>query len=337
MKKFIGVDLHKQLIVVCAVNQARQVVARQRFHCQEGDRIVAWFAEQGPFEMVVEATASYEWFVALIEPHAERVVLAHPAKLRVIAESTRKSDKLDARVLAEFLALGMIPPAYRPTPRQHEHRRLVRYRHHLRGRITSLKNRIRNVLADYNADRQDLFTIAGREYARQVVLRPADRFVLDDLWLTLDHYCQRLCGLEQALKEFARGASTPEAQARRLLNTIPGVGPTTIEIFLAELADVRRFGSQKKVTAYAGLAPGQRESGGRCKALGITHTGSGLLRWVLNQASWQLVRRDGRWQRIFEALAKRRGKKKAITAVSRRLLCLMTSMVLNEQPYRRAA
>jgi transposase len=106
VKKFIGVDLHKQLIVVCAVNQARQVVARQHFRCRDGGRIVAWFAEQGPFEMVVEATASYEWFVALVEPHAERVVLAHPAKLRVIAESTRKSDKLDARVLAEFLALG---------------------------------------------------------------------------------------------------------------------------------------------------------------------------------------------------------------------------------------
>jgi len=192
---------------------------------------------------------------------------------------------------------------------------------------------------------KQLIVVCAVNQARQVMLRPADRFVLDDLWLTLDHYHQRLCGLEQALKEFARSASAPKAQARRLLKTIPGVGPTTIEIFLAELADVRRFGSQKKVTAYAGLAPGQRESGGRCKALGITHTGSGLLRWVLNQASWQLVRRDARWQRIFEALAKRRGKTerdqggsvKAITAVSRRLLCLMTSMVLNEQPYRRAA
>jgi hypothetical protein len=48
VKKFIGLDLHKQLIVVCAVNQGRQVIARQRFHCREGDRIVAWFAKQGP-------------------------------------------------------------------------------------------------------------------------------------------------------------------------------------------------------------------------------------------------------------------------------------------------
>jgi hypothetical protein len=60
---------------------------------------------------VIEATASYEWLWQLLEPLAQRLVLAHPKKLRIIAESTRQSDKLDAKVLAEFLALGMIPEA----------------------------------------------------------------------------------------------------------------------------------------------------------------------------------------------------------------------------------
>lgn len=93
--------------------------------------------------------------------------------------------------------------------------------------------------------------------------------------------------------------------------------------------------------AYAGLAPGQRESAGKRKELGITHQGSGMLRRALNQASWQLVRRDLKWRRIFEDLAKQRGKTecdqggsmKAITAVSRRLLCVMTSVVTNGRPY----
>ena len=61
--------------------------------------IVAFFKKLGKFQAVVEATASYEWFVRLLEPLAERIVLAHPKKLRVIAESTRKSDKIDARFL----------------------------------------------------------------------------------------------------------------------------------------------------------------------------------------------------------------------------------------------
>ena len=62
-----------------------------------------------------------------------------------------------------------------------------------------------------------------------------------------------------------------------------------------------------------------------------------MLRWVLNRASWQLVRRCGRWREIFEAIAKQRGKKKAITAISRRLLCVMTSIVNSGRPYREAA
>jgi transposase len=335
--KYVGVDLHKKVIVICVVNQAYQVVERRRFLCCETDQIAEWFVAQRPFEVVVEATASYEWFAQLVEGHAERVVLAHPGKLRVIAESTCKSDKIDARVLAEFLARDMIPTAHRATPRQREHRRLVRYRHEVQGRITSLKCRIRRILSDYNADCAELFTRRGRAYAEGVELLAADRFVLDELWLALDHARQRLAAAELALREFAQRDPPAEQQARRQLKTIPGVGGITVDVFLAETADVRRFSSQKKLTAYAGLSPAYRESAGRRRDHGITHTGSRLLRWVLVQAAWQLVRRDARWRRIFEGLARRRGRKKAIVAISRRLLCLMMAVVINDRPYRVAA
>ena len=142
---------------------------------------------------------------------------------------------------------------------------------------------------------------------------------------------------EQALREFARSDPPADRQARRRLGTIAGVGSVTIDVFLAETADVRRFSSQKKLAAYAGLCPGGRESAGKRKDLGITHQGARMLRWVLVQAAWQLVRRDGRWRRIFESLAKRRGKKKAIVAVARRLLCLMMALVVNDRPYAQAA
>lgn len=108
---FVGVDLHKHSISVYVVVQdsaGRRVASRQRFACEDEERIAQWFATQGPFRVVVEATAAYEWFAQLIEPLAERFVLAHPKKLRVIAESAKKTDKLDAQTLAEFLALDMI-------------------------------------------------------------------------------------------------------------------------------------------------------------------------------------------------------------------------------------
>src|SRR6266852_349158 len=147
---FIGSDLHKKTITLHVVDQARRTVASRRFSCSDTGAMIAWIMQFIPFRIVVEATASYEWFVQLAEPLAERVVLAHPGKLRVIAESTRKSDKLDAQVLAEFLARDMIPQAHRPTPRQREHLRLVRHRYYLHKRTTPDKNRTRRILIAYN-------------------------------------------------------------------------------------------------------------------------------------------------------------------------------------------
>jgi len=161
-----------------------------------------------------------------------------------------------------------------------------------------------------------------------------DRFVLGQLWREYDFHVAQIRTVDRALDQFAESAPIPEGQAREVLYSIPGVGSVTVEAFISEVGDVRRFGSQKKVTAYAGLTPGQRESAGKVRELNITHRGSGLLRWALNQASWQLVRRDLRWRTIFEGIAKRRGKKKAITAISRRLLCVMVSMVRRGQAYR---
>jgi len=333
---YVGIDLHKKTISLCLVNQEREVLNRKRFYCHDPERIVAFFEEIRPFEAVVEATASYEWLIGLIEPLADHVLLAHPKKMRVIAESTRKSDKLDAQVLAEFLALDMIPQAYRPSKRQRAHRILVRQRSYLSRRLTSVRNKVRRILSNYNADQKDLFTEAGLVYLSKTSVIEADRFVLDQLVVEFRLYTQQLKEADQRLEAFAREAPAKEAEARAILATIPQVGPVTIDVVLSELAEVSRFRSQKKACAYAGLVPGQRESAGRSRELGITKEGSGSLRWVLVQAAWRLVNSTTRWGRIFEGLLKRRGKKKAIVAVARRLLCVMVSMLQSGRGYKAA-
>ncbi|WP_397571007.1 transposase [Schlesneria sp. T3-172] len=98
---FVGVDLHKQTITMVAVNATRKVHSRKRFSNLDTAANVAHLKSLGECLVTVEATASYKWFVAAIEPHVKRVILAHPGKLRVVAQSARKSDNMDARVLAE--------------------------------------------------------------------------------------------------------------------------------------------------------------------------------------------------------------------------------------------
>src|SRR5580658_2896125 len=164
---YVGIDLHKKTIALCVVNKDRKVLDRQRFLCVNSVGIKSYFEQLGEFQFVVEATATYEWLVQLLEPLAESWVLAHPSKMRVIAESTKKTDKLDAQLLAEFLALGMVPKAYRPTARQREHRVLVRHRVQCRQRVSRLKCQIRHLAASYNADRPDLFDPDRLEELRQ--------------------------------------------------------------------------------------------------------------------------------------------------------------------------
>ncbi|MCH7700740.1 MAG: hypothetical protein IID37_03535 [Planctomycetes bacterium] len=90
----VGMDLHKRRITICVVDQERNVSYRKCFNCCEPDRLVAFLKQLEPFEAGVEATASYEWLVKLIEPLAYRVVRAHPRKRQIIAESTRKSENV---------------------------------------------------------------------------------------------------------------------------------------------------------------------------------------------------------------------------------------------------
>ena len=338
--KYVGVDLHKHLIVLCVVVLVAgrpKVVKRARFRCDDSQAIRAFFQELGPFQVVVEATAAYEWFFQLTEDLADRLTLAHPKKLRVIAESTRKSDKIDAEVLAVFLALDMIPQAYRPTPHIRQHRVLVRHRCWLQRRITSLKCKLRNVLGHYNADIPALFTRKGEQYLASVPLSPADRFAAQALREQLQLFQRQLRESDRQLQQFAETAPLAEREARTLLDTIPLVGPVTIDIVLSELGDWRRFRSQKAVTAFAGLDPGFRKSAEKCLELHISKAGSRLLRWAMIQAAWRLVVRSPRWRLMFERLRTNTGsRKKAIVGVARHLLCMMFAMLQTSRGYEMA-
>ena len=154
--------------------------------------------------------------------------------------------------------------------------------------MTGASNKIRRIASVYNADRPDLFTRGGLARLKKLEVSCADRFVLEQLLATRRHFAAQLSALDNQLRAFARSAPAQESEARAVLRTIPGVGEVTVDVVVSE--------------------------------------GSRLLRWILVEAAWQLVYRTRRWRAIFEAFSRRMGKKKAIVAVARRLLCMMTAM-----------
>ena len=221
---YVGVDLHKQVIVLCVVAKVadqRKVIARRRLACRDVTGVDEFFRQFRPFRVAVEATTAYEWFLERVERTADRIVLVHTRKMRIIAESRRKTDRLDAQILAEFLAADELPEAWRPTPRVREHRALVRQRDHLRRRITGVQCRLRNLLAHYNADVPNLFTEEGQEHLAKVPLKPCDRFVAGQLQAELTFRRQQRHQLDVRLQQFAADAPLAEREAARSSRAFP--------------------------------------------------------------------------------------------------------------------
>jgi transposase len=123
-----------------------------------------------------------------------------------------------------------------------------------------------------------------------------------------------------------------------VLDSMPQIGPVTIDAVLSEIGDFRRFTSAKRVASYAGLNPCRRESGGKARNLTISKEGSRILRWALIQAAWRLANTSPRWRAVYENLERNTGsKKKAIVGVARRLLCVMFAMLREGKKYEYAA
>ena len=217
------------------------------------------------------------------------------------------------------------------------YRRLVRYRHFVRGRVTSVHCKIRHILSDYNLDRPNLFTAEGLEYLQGVEVSPADRWVLEQFVLQWQQHRSQVQAANKQLREFSKKSPLAEREHREVLRSIPMIGSVTLDVVLSELGDVRRFHSQKKAVAYAGLDPGVRASADRRKELHITKEGSRLLRWALVEAAWRLVVKSRYWGFRYERLKARIGAKKAIVATARRLLCVMVAMLQSGQRYRLSA
>jgi transposase len=331
--RYAGIDLHKRSLTVCVIDSSTGETFDRRFNCSNEAKICDFFTRLKPFEAVIEASASYEWLWLLLAPVAERLVLAHPKKLRIIAESMKKSDRHDAYFLAWLLSLDSIPEAHRPSPRRREYQQLVRHRRFLIQKRSSLRTKVRSILTNRNLDSKGLFSATGRQYLDGLELPEAERFCVDEFMTMLASLQESLSRTDKALRDFRKQARQEEREKHAIVTSVPGVGDGTADIVLSSLGDVNRFPTAKKCTAYSGLVPGFRESDRTRHELQITKEGPRILRWALVQAAWRAVRLSKYWCATFERIAKRRGRKKAIVAVARRLLAVIYTLLKSGKHY----
>jgi transposase len=123
----VGIDLHRETVVIAAVNETGEVVKPVSVRCEDTATIVNVVKALGSFRAVIEASATYRWLYGLLQPYGT-ILLAHPFRLRAMVQRRTKTDKLDAQLLANLLRINQIPPAYIPPEPYQQLRDLTRRR-----------------------------------------------------------------------------------------------------------------------------------------------------------------------------------------------------------------
>jgi transposase len=327
----IGLDVHRDFceVAICdggKVRRAPRVVAQPEPLKQ--------FAEQlGPQDRVaLEATGNALAIARLIRPHVNEVVIVNTRRLKAISEAKHKTDRHDARMLAQLLAAGLLDGSWQPD----EQTRALRRRVARRARLVTHRSRCKNeILAVLHRNLKarppmtDPFGIAGRQWLSEQVLPADERDTINAALRQIDFLTEEIATIERDLATFVLASQ----HARRLM-TVPGVGMITAAVFLAHAGDITRFPTTGRLVGYLGLDPKVRQSGNTAARTGrISKEGASLVRHVLVEAAHTTVRSPGPLRAFYERIRARRGHQIAIVAVARKMSVLFWHLLTSERDY----
>jgi transposase len=261
------------------------------------------------------------------------VEIADAQKVKGLAPLACKTDRIDARVLAELSRRDLVPAIWLPTPGVRSERELARFRLHLVKHRTALKNRIHATLLTFGhpCPVSDLFGLAGRELLDRLCFPEPWRGNVEASLRLIDSIDFQVDELEQELR--ADGADHPYVP---LLMTAPGIGWVLAYTIAAEIGDVARFASPSKLVGYTGLCPRVYQSGESDHRGPLAKNGPKYLRWALIEAATHAARHPlyaERYERTRVRLGRQRGRKIARVDVARRLAEAIWWMLTKEQPF----
>lgn len=331
---YTGIDIHKKVCVVCVKDEKGRILRQfQIRNTREGIGELLAFLRGKEASVVMESTSTL-WIKLYdaLEEEGIPVVLANPYRIRVIAESTLKNDKVDAAILADLLRVGMVATSYVPGKEARELKELIRYRQIVKGQTTAIKNRIHSLLNKYDLtfEGTDLFGKKGLAWLTAIIpqLKKVDSFVLEEELSHLHHFSQTLDKIERDI-----ASQAVEREDVHLLMTITGVDFFTALLFVCEVGDISRFPTSSHLSSWVGLVPRVHQSGDTLYHGRITKQGNKLVRWALIQAAHSAVKWDLQMASFYNRITARKGSKKAIVAVARKLAETIYHMLKKGERY----
>lgn len=359
-----GLDVHKKTVVACIREGSQQETQTFGTMTAELLALLDWLLVHQVTHVAMESTGEY-WkpIFNLLEGHVE-VLLVNAQHVKQVPG--RKTDVNDAQWLAELLQVGPLKASFIPPVGQRELRELTRFRSSLVRERVNLVNRVQKLLEAANIKLASVASsvvgVSGRAILNALVegqaspevmaelaqgrlrqkreqlakaltgrMKDHHRFILSELLCQID-------SLDESIEHFNTEVAQrcrPFEAAVAWLDTIPGVAQSAAEMIIAEIGtDMSRFPSADHLASWAGVVPGNRESGGK-RLSSKARQGNRVLRTVLVQAAHAAAHTKHTYLSAqYHRLAVRRGKKKAILAVAHSILVIAYHLIVRQEPYR---
>lgn len=313
---YVGMDVHRKRTQVAVLDERGVEVLNRNLPNDPGELTPLLMSLGDDVSVVFEAAYGWGWLADLLGELEIDTHLAHAKNVKAIASARLKNDKVDARTLAHLLRTDLLPEAWLAPREVRGLRALLRHRARLVRYGTSLKTRIHAVLADQGirVEVPRLWTGPGRKWLAALELPPLQREIIEDLLVVLDATMTRVKRLEREIKDLAQ----PDERVTAL-QKLPGIGLLSAMTLVAEIGDIERFTTARKLCAWAGLTPQVRNSDRTIRHGHITKQGSSWVRWVLGEAA-QVAKSRPPFAMTYAQIAARRGNNIATIAIARKML-----------------
>jgi transposase len=328
---YIGMDIHKRFSWVAVVDESGKVLNQGRLNHTPPEELTDYF-KQFPkdTQVIMEPSCGWGWISDKISALGLKVILAHPLKVRLIAESQIKTDKIDAVVLAQLQRTSFLPQAYLAPQKIRRLRELFRCRCGLVRMRTTLKLRIHALLIRLGIfhNFSDLFGKTGRAFLDSLKLEFVYRENLARQLRIIDLLTKEIKQIEKVIARRVQ----EDPQAKRL-TTIPGIGSILAYLITTEIGEITRFRSAKKLASYCGLVPQVRQSAGSCYHGHLINGGNSLLRWGFIEAAQVAIRFNPELKVWADKIKRKKGSGVAICAVARKLVNIVYQLLIRERDY----
>lgn len=332
MVRHIGMDVHRSFAQIAVVEDG---LCRDEGKIGVRPEDLRDWAEaflEPDDEVALEATTNSDAVAVMLREVVARVVVSNPRKTRAIAEAKVKTDKVDARILAQLLAADFLPETWVADDQTRRRRRLVARRVHLVKQRTRLKNQVHAILSRNlvpTCPHADLFGGVGRRWLTQQVLPADEQRSVDALLRQLDFHGEELAAVE---RDIAIDVVDDPVIAR--LMTVPGINVTVAMSIVAAVGDFSRFESPDRLVSYLGLNPKVSQSGIRPASHGrITKAGRAQARGMMVEAAFSASRAPGPLRAFYRRIKDRRGFQIATVATARKMTVLCWHLITKGEDY----